>query len=536
VTRLARLVWIWLLIFLLAAAAAWLADNPGKVEIVWLGYRADTSMAILLVLLFAAAMIFVWFDRLRRFTSRRLEALYHYGQRLRARRAQDALVLGLVAAASGDAEGAKRQLARAEKGEPDPRLLLLLRAQAARLSGDRLAAEDAFTAMLGSTDTQSLGLSGLMAEARARGDDDRLRELTEKAHGVVLRARGLFEAAFEGEALAGRWAQALRLVRGAQRHGVIGRQAAARMRTVLLTAEARKLRAQGEVRKARALLRRALDLDPGFTPAVNLAADIEKGRGKRRRALRLIETAWPEAPHPDLGRLYAELAKDREPEPLLAHVRALAGLRPGDPESRLLVAQHAVAAGRIAAAEDALTPMLTPEPSARVCNALAEAARAAHGRAAGQPVEAWLTRAARAPRDGMWRCKTCGRETVSWEPLCSRCGSFDGVRWVSGVEAATGPVKALEAAPAAEKPGKPLSVPAAAGPPPGGPARRRPPASGSVSAGPLSPAAHSAEGAARAGAAARTPGMRGPVNPAIHIPPRMPDDPGPDSDDDRVTW
>ncbi|MFP4004193.1 MAG: heme biosynthesis HemY N-terminal domain-containing protein, partial [Alphaproteobacteria bacterium] len=192
--RLARLVWIWLIIFALAAAAAWLADHPGEVDIVWLGYRADTSVAVLLLLFAVTAMILVWSDRLRSLTRRQLTALYHYTDRLRARRTQDALVRGLVAAASGDEAGAKRHLAQAERGTPDPRLLLLLRAQSARLSGDRLAAEEAFTAMLDGTDTRGLGLAGLKAEARARGDEDTLRELTARAHGVVMRARGLFEA------------------------------------------------------------------------------------------------------------------------------------------------------------------------------------------------------------------------------------------------------------------------------------------------------------------------------------------------------
>lgn len=524
--RLARLVWIWLIIFALAVVAAWFADHPGEVDIVWLGYRADTSVAVLLFLFIVAAMILVWFDRLRSLTGRQLNALYHYAARLRARRSQDALVRGLVAAASGDAEGAKRHLAQAEKGSPDPRLLLLLRAQSARLSGDRMAAEDAFTAMLGSADTQGLGLAGLMAEARVRGDDDRLRELTARAHGVVLRAKGLFEAAFEGEVLAGRWPQARRLVRGALRHGVIGRQAAARMRTVLLTAEARDLRARGEGRKALGPLRRALSLDPGFTPAAVLAADIQKSRKRRRAAMRIIEQAWARAPYPDLGRLYAELARDRDPLALLAHVRMLAGLKPGHTESRLLVARYALQAGRIPVAEDSLAPLLTPEPSARVSNLMAETARAAHGRAAGQSVEAWLTRAARAPRDGFWRCGTCGRESAAWEPVCSRCRSFDSMRWVSGVEA-TGAVPALGEAEAAQAP--------VAGPrPAASPAAPKRPAAAAPSGAPGAP--RTAEEAARAGMAARTPGVRGPVNPAIHVPTRPPDDPGPDSEDERVLW
>ena len=46
----------------LAFAAAWLADRPGEVSIDWLGYHADTSVAILIgcVLVIVCAALIAW--------------------------------------------------------------------------------------------------------------------------------------------------------------------------------------------------------------------------------------------------------------------------------------------------------------------------------------------------------------------------------------------------------------------------------------------------------------------------------------------
>lgn len=46
----------------LAFAAAWLADRPGEVSIDWLGYHADTSVAILIgcVLAIVCAALIAW--------------------------------------------------------------------------------------------------------------------------------------------------------------------------------------------------------------------------------------------------------------------------------------------------------------------------------------------------------------------------------------------------------------------------------------------------------------------------------------------
>ena len=59
-----------------AAAASWLASQPGAVQIEWLGWRMElpTSLAVALIIIFA--LILVFFDRLLRACQMCAGALY----------------------------------------------------------------------------------------------------------------------------------------------------------------------------------------------------------------------------------------------------------------------------------------------------------------------------------------------------------------------------------------------------------------------------------------------------------------------------
>src|SRR4051812_34377382 len=101
-----RVLWFFLKLGLLVAAAVWLANRPGAVTFQWLGYRVETTVGIALlgVLLLAglAAVLYRLWGWLRG-TPRRVARSRAESRRTRGYRA---LTQGMVAIAAGDPDHA----------------------------------------------------------------------------------------------------------------------------------------------------------------------------------------------------------------------------------------------------------------------------------------------------------------------------------------------------------------------------------------------------------------------------------------------
>ena len=106
--------------------------------------------------------------------------------------------------------------------------------------------------------------------------------------------------------------------------------------------------------------------------------------------------------HPDLAKIYLGLYPGELSDARLGRALALARFAPREAESKIAVAQAAIAASDFKAAREALQPLIDgPErPSARVCRLMAELEEKQHG--AGGYIREWLTRASHAPRDATW--------------------------------------------------------------------------------------------------------------------------------------
>ena len=131
----------------LVAVAVWLANNPGRVAFDWLGYRIDTSVALLILGLAIIIVVAVLLYRIFRALAATPAKVSDGMKGRRERRGQQALTQGLVAVQLGDAEKARLHARRASELLPPQPVLQLLRAQAAQLSGHAtsLRVDDATT-------------------------------------------------------------------------------------------------------------------------------------------------------------------------------------------------------------------------------------------------------------------------------------------------------------------------------------------------------------------------------------------------------
>ena len=409
-----------------AFGAVWLADRPGTVLVTFGGYELQTSVAVAAIALvaIALALALLWAAIS---TLLRLPARLTFASRARRRaRGYQAVSRGMVAVGAGDPIAARRYASEAERLLGREALTLLLKAQAAQVSGNRIAAEAAFTEMMDEDETRVLGLRGLFVEARRRGDGDAAREYAGEAIRIAPAATWASDAVLEARCADRDWRGALDAVERRASLGLVDKATARRHRAVLMTADALD-RAEHDSDRSLAIAQDAVKLAPGLEPAAALAGRLLSRKGDLRRAAKIIEAAWRLQPHPDLAEVYLNLRQGDSALDRLKRAETLSRLSQGAAEGRLAVARAALEAREFDRARDALEPLLAERPSMRVCLLMSDLEQAEHG-ATGRGRE-WLARATRAPRGPSWIAD--GVVTDQWSPISPVTGRLDAFVWQS---------------------------------------------------------------------------------------------------------
>jgi HemY protein len=407
-----------------AFGAVWLADRPGTVLVTFGGYELRTSVAVAAVSLVGIALLLsmLWAAVT---TLLRLPSRMTFASRARRRaRGYQAVSRGMVAVGAGDAIAARRHANEAERLLGQEPLTLLLKAQAAQVSGNRAAAESAFSRMMDDDETRVLGLRGLFVEARRRGDASSATHYAAEAARLAPAAAWASDAVLEARCAEHDWRGALASVERRASLGLIEKAAAKRQRAVLLTADALE-RVERDPHGALSAAQDALKLAPDLVPAAALAGRLLSHRGDLRRAAKIVEAAWKAQPHPELADVYLNLRPGDSALDRLKRAETLAKLSNWAPEGRLAVARAAMEAREFGRARMALEPLAAERPTMRVCLLMSDLEQAEHG-ATGKGRE-WLARATRAPRDPAWIAD--GVVSDHWAPVSPVTGRLDAFVW-----------------------------------------------------------------------------------------------------------
>jgi HemY protein len=422
-----RIILFLLLIAVVGGGAAWLADQPGDLVLAWGGLRLTSKQPLfLLALVLVGAMLAgvvlraLWKvpGHVRRGRRDRLHA-----------RGRRAITQGLLAIGHGDSTSARvhAEVARRHAGG-DP-LTLLLHAQSAQLEGDRDGAQRAFRAMAEREDTRLLGLRGLFIEAQRADDPVTAVMVAEEVLKLSPSSSWASHAVLGFCCAKGNWAGALSIIDNNQSSGLIDKATYRRQRGVLLTARA--LESETVDRDlARESVKEAVKLAPTLIPAAVLAAKFESEAHQVRRAMRLVETAWLQQPHPDLADAYAHVRLGDAARQRLVRVETLAAKTPGHIEGALAIARAAIDASEFAKARAALEPF-TAAPTQRVALLMAEIERTEHGDSG--RARAWTLRAVRALHDPVWTAD--GYVSDRWRPVSPVTGRLDAFQWQTPVAA-----------------------------------------------------------------------------------------------------
>ena len=422
-----RVVLFLLGIALAAAGAAWIADQPGDVTLLWGGWRVEMTPPVfalgLGVMVVAAVIVWSIFHALWRMPER----LRRHHRVRREARGRHAITHGLLAIGHGDAAAARKHADVARRLAGHDPLTLLLHAQSAQLEGDHAGAQRTFRAMAEREDTRLLGLRGLFIEAQRIDDPVGAVMVAEEALKIAPSSSWASHAVLGFRCAKGDWNGALKILGNNFESGLIDKATYRRQRGVLLTA-----RALEEENVDRDLSRdsamEAVKLAPTLVPAAVLAAKFESEAHQVRRAMRTVEAAWLAQPHPDLADAYVHVRLGDSARQRLVRAETLAAKTPGNIEGALAIARAAIDATEFARAREALAPFIA-DPTQRVAMLMAEIERTEHGDSG--KARAWTLRAVRARHDPAWTAD--GYVSDRWRPVSPVTGRLDAFQWQTPV-------------------------------------------------------------------------------------------------------
>ena len=416
-----------IVVAVLVAGTVFFADHPGRVDILWQGWRVETSVAVLAAAAILAALVAGLLFSLLSLIVETPRKLLRARRERRRRTGYRALAQGMVAVAAGDPQEACRYAKRANLLLADPPLTLLLSAQAAQLDGDEEAAKKFFTAMLEQPETEFLGLRGLFNQAMREGDRAEALRLVERAMALRPQAKWVARSRLDLETRERRWEAARETLAQAARRRLLPAEQVRHHRGVILYELSCAALANGDQRRATALAGEAQALTEDLaTPAAHHAQLLLKQQ-RTRRAAKAVDRAWRAAPHPDLAGVYGAIHEGESPLARVKSFERLAAQNPTARESHLALAEAALDAQLWGEARRHLTDALAAGTTPRICQLMARLEEAEHGELG--PVREWLDRAVGAMPDPRYVCASCGRESLDWRSLCPHCGAFDALSW-----------------------------------------------------------------------------------------------------------
>lgn len=333
-----------------------------------------------------------------------------------------ATVRALTALAARDGAAARAEAQRARTALGATPQVLLLTAQAARMDGQAEAAEQAYRELAETKGGRFLGIQGLLREAMEVGDHNAALTLAREAEAAYPGAAWLREERTELAMRTRDWREALALAPPETPRAPLALAAAGQ---------------EPDPIKAAAFEAEAFAADRSFAPAALAHARRLRGSGNPKQAKAVLEQAWAAAPHPAIAAAYLEpvdspMLRVREAEALTRRNR-------GKPESRLLVAEAAAAAGMLPRARAELEPLVASGAAdQRAFQLLADLEE----REGGDTAEAraaqakWLREAGNAPAAPVWRCGNCGTQHAEWAPVCGSCDAVGQIAWTATAKAA----------------------------------------------------------------------------------------------------
>jgi len=229
----------------------------------------------------------------------------------------------------------------------------------------------------------------------------------------------------------GRWQDAEKIIRRAQKKQVLDEVQAARLQAIVHYQQALRLIQKQQEDAALEHARKAHKERLAFAPATDVLAQLFEAQGGRDKAIKLLQKSWAHQPHPMLVKRHQQLVAGEPPERRLKFTEKLVRGLSDHWESQMALAEAALAARQFTKAQNHLKAALSQRETVRLCRLMVEYEEAAFeaGHAQTSHAEEWRFRMMEAQPDARWVCDACQFMPTGWHANCPECGAFDHIHW-----------------------------------------------------------------------------------------------------------
>ncbi len=417
-------------IVLLAAFSAgvlWLTENPGEVEIFWLGYEIRIQIGILIALILITLIILMPIWMSIRWLLGMPSAWRHRHRKHQHKQGMSALTQALTALAVSDLSTAQRQTKRAGDLLGEGPLTALINAQISYRKDDISDTRKHLGAMMEHDETRYIAARAQSAFARQEGNYAAAIAFAKDALREESHSPWAYRALCDLYIREGRWQEAETLIRNARLRRRLSAADANHLLALFYKEQAQQSLKEGHTDMAWRSIQEAHKQDAGFVPATLLYARIAGEKGERRKALNALSKSFKASPHPDLSEALLDLCADEPAKKLTRRAQNLAKANAAHPESQLMQAIVALHLKQWDTARNHIKSALSMTESARPYRLLATIENEQYDNR--QSAAEWLARAAEAPPNPQWICQACGHSHKKWQLHCQHCDSFDSLHW-----------------------------------------------------------------------------------------------------------
>lgn len=422
------------IIALLVIGAVWLSNQPGTVDISWLGFQINTTVPVLLVallLVFWAMTLPLRFVKtvakvpasvkgtIKEVSKARKEKLKGNGY--------TSLVKGIAAIAAGDAD-AVPLIQKAASLLEDERLTQVLLAQSAELVKNTEEAKAQYETMLKKPETELAALHGLIKIAKASGDDAKALQMTIRAFELKPSVAWVSKELFNLQVKAGLMNDALKTLETYKKENKLNEHRYIRLKTTILTALHDKAMKAGKAEKAEKYIREANSADNMFVPSAVRLAKIENKAGKTKKAVSPLVKVWKEKPHPEIAETFLGLWEDENEFLLVQRAEQLAMVNSKQPESHLMVAKMALKArlwGQVRKELDLFLANRETTKEVAYMNAEFEE----KGNQDIPKAISWFKEVENCEPNATWQCNECNTKHNKWSAVCPSCKAIASFKW-----------------------------------------------------------------------------------------------------------
>ena len=404
-----RLIWWSLKIISICIIVAFIANQEGNSQIVWVGWKMDIPTSILFGSFLLLIIIILWLHNLWKLIINLPTNISKLVKENRQKTGYNALAYGLAASSAGDIESTQKYAAQAQRLLDNKDLTEMLSAHAAHLSGDKNAAFKYFNNLANRSSTKFHGQLGLMRLAIENNDHDEALIRARAANSIQPRNPKLNSLLVMMEAKKEHFEEAIEVLQKGRRIGSIEEEKAQNLAAALHTKIGMKKLEENQLSEA----------------AVISLSKIFIGKDNQRKALSLLSKVWKIKPHPEIAQTLKLIWKNERASVNIANLINLTEDN-ANSQARLIIADEAISAGLKGEANDQLSKISTEQHNKTYHQLMSRLADQSNDKTKSNQE---LEKALEANPSQAWVCSSCGFSYDFWSINCSNCDNIGSIAW-----------------------------------------------------------------------------------------------------------